>query len=151
LGDYAARFAREELKLDVQTLPVERAEFAPGEFDVIALWDVLEHLDDPLGQFRRLRRILRKGGIMCFNTPDIDSYMARLQGPLWRNFLPPIHITYFGRRSARRLLDLAGFEPIELSVALPRERLLKRLRLYDLLRRWRFSDKLLVFARTIGS
>jgi 2-polyprenyl-3-methyl-5-hydroxy-6-metoxy-1,4-benzoquinol methylase len=150
LGDHAARFAREELELDVQTMSIEQAEFGPGEFDVIALWDVLEHLEDPLEQFRRLGQMLKKDGIVAFNTPDVDSAIARLQGRYWRNFVPPIHITYFGPRSIQRLLALTGFEPVEITVALPRERLLKQLRLYDLLRRWGVSDKLLVFARKSG-
>jgi len=147
LGDYAARFAREQLKLDVQTVPIERVEFSPGEFDVIALWDVVEHLNDPVDSLLRLQRMLKDDGLIAFNTPNVDSYLTRLQGGFWRNFVPPIHITYFGPRSVRRLLERTGFDPVQITVALPRERLLKRLHLYNLLRRLRASDKLLVFAR----
>jgi hypothetical protein len=49
-----------------------------------------------------------------------------------------------------RGIEQAEFEPVEITVALLREKLLKRLHVYDLLPRWGVSDELLVFARTSG-
>ena len=78
----AARHARDALGLDVRELPLEafgagRNGDSPGEFDVVVLADVLEHLDDPVAAIDRCARLLRPGGVLCIVTPDPSSLTAR--------------------------------------------------------------------------
>jgi ubiquinone/menaquinone biosynthesis C-methylase UbiE len=58
---------------DVANLP-----FADASFDLVTANMVVEHLSDPIAQFREIRRVLRPGGTFLFHTPNRNSYLMRL-------------------------------------------------------------------------
>jgi 2-polyprenyl-3-methyl-5-hydroxy-6-metoxy-1,4-benzoquinol methylase len=149
VGEYAAKYAIQTLGLEVTHGTTAAANLPADSFDAVAMWDVLEHLDEPLGEMQLVHSLLKKGGLLVFNTPDVDAYMRRLQGSLWRCFIPPAHIAYFNTKSAERLLERTGFRLLERTFALPRERLLQKLKLLDLFKTLGLSDKMLVFAERL--
>ncbi len=79
-------------------------------FDVICMWDVLEHLGDPLPVISEVLECLRPGGIFCLSTPDFGSAAARLLGRWWWFLTPPEHQSFFNRASLcyalRKVLNL---------------------------------------------
>ena len=79
---------------------LEQAPVSAGSFDAITLWDVLEHVPDPLAMLQRCRTLLRPGGHMFLNVPDLDSIQARLLKNRWPLLLPE-HLNYFNRPSLR--------------------------------------------------
>jgi SAM-dependent methyltransferase len=83
--------------------------YEDGSFDVITLWDVIEHTEDPRLVLERCRALLRPGGILAVTYPDIGSWMARALGRRWL-FLTSVHIVYFDRATIARMLRTAGFE-----------------------------------------
>lgn len=149
IAEQPARFAREKLNLPIQCCWFKDAELPEGHFDVVAMWDALEHFDDPAAELLHAHKLIRDGGLLAFNTPDVDSFIRKLQGSRWRNFIPPQHITYFNVAATKELFRRTGFRPLWFSVALPREALLKKLHLYDLLVRIKLSDKMFVIAEKI--
>jgi len=86
----------------------ESADLAEGSFDIVTLWDVIEHLADPLEELRRIHRLLRPGGVLVVHTIDIGSPFARLMGRRWP-WLMEMHLFYFTRRTLRAMLEKAGF------------------------------------------
>jgi SAM-dependent methyltransferase len=82
LSQYASEYARTRLGLSVHTGTVEDADFPTEYFDVITLWDVLEHLPDPMKALRILWRWLKPEGLLLLNTPNLDSLDARVFGVL---------------------------------------------------------------------
>ena len=48
------------------------------EFDIITFWDVLEHTADPMKNLQECMRILRPGGLLVLNYPDIGAWISRL-------------------------------------------------------------------------
>ena len=78
-------------------------------FDVITMWDVIEHLDDPAAEITKARSLLNPGGIMAIHTMDVDSLTARLMGRRWP-WLMDMHIEYFSQATLRRLLLSQGME-----------------------------------------
>jgi len=78
-------------------------------FDVVTLWDVLEHTPDPHTVLMECSRILKPGGLLIVNYPDIDSLVARLMGRKWV-FLLSVHLYYFTPGTIRRMLERAGFK-----------------------------------------
>jgi 2-polyprenyl-3-methyl-5-hydroxy-6-metoxy-1,4-benzoquinol methylase len=86
-------------------------DFEPGTFDVVTLWDVIEHTPDPAAVIERCRTLLKPGGLLVVNYPDIGSWIARLLKRKWL-FLISVHLFYFDRRTMRQLLEQRGFDVV---------------------------------------
>jgi 2-polyprenyl-3-methyl-5-hydroxy-6-metoxy-1,4-benzoquinol methylase len=78
-------------------------------FDVVTLWDVLEHTPDPKGVLEECRRVLKTGGLLVVNYPDIGSLVARTMGRRWV-FLLSVHLYYFTVPSLTTMLKSIGFD-----------------------------------------
>ncbi len=86
----------------------EQAPLAPGSFDAVSLWEVLEHNPDPVGLLRPLVPLLRPGGILCLSTPNLRSWSARLLRARDPMLTPPDHLLYFSPPSLERLAQELG-------------------------------------------
>jgi 2-polyprenyl-3-methyl-5-hydroxy-6-metoxy-1,4-benzoquinol methylase len=112
LSREGARYARETLGLDVREVPLEsfgegRNGDSPGEFNVIVLADVLEHLDDPVAAIDACAALVRPGGVVCIVTPDPSSLTARAAGARWWGYLPA-HTVLLPRKTLRELISARG-------------------------------------------
>jgi 2-polyprenyl-3-methyl-5-hydroxy-6-metoxy-1,4-benzoquinol methylase len=95
---------------DLAGAPVE-----PGSQDVITMWDVIEHVPDPLAHLAACRRLLAEGGLIALTTPDLGSLTARLYGPRWMGFkLADEHLYYFSRATLRAMLEASGFRVVHM-------------------------------------
>ena len=83
-------------------------DYEAESFDVITLWDVIEHTPDPRAVLDRCRTLLRPGGVLVVNYPDIGSWIARVLGRRWL-FLTSVHLHYFDRQTIRVILGNAGY------------------------------------------
>lgn len=81
-----------------------------SEFDVICMWDTIEHLTDPHLYIKKCFQALNKNGFLHITTGDIGSFNAKLRGAKWRMIHPPTHLFYFSRKSITKLLQNNGFE-----------------------------------------
>jgi SAM-dependent methyltransferase len=102
---------------ELKKLPVTLAtlESVDGEtlYQVITLFDVLEHVTDPRRALVAIYRLLKPGGVIAISLPDIGSVYARLLGRFWHALVPPEHLFYFTRESLERLLAQTGFSVLE--------------------------------------
>ena len=116
LSPDTAEAARRNFGLKVHTGTVDSATFADDTFDVITLFDVIEHLSDPLGDLCKMSKLLKPGGIILQSTPNIDGLFPKLSYKLahrldyWPHPEPPHHLYQFSVRSMKSLLDRAGLE-----------------------------------------
>lgn len=94
---------------DIRCSILEHANFPAASFDVITLWDVLEHVPDPANFMSLCAQLLKPGGSLFVNVPDLDSVQARLLGKRWPLLLAE-HLNYFNRPSLRTCGDLAGLQ-----------------------------------------
>jgi 2-polyprenyl-3-methyl-5-hydroxy-6-metoxy-1,4-benzoquinol methylase len=117
LSPDTAESARKNFGLTVHTGTLDAAGFADETFDVITLFDVIEHLSDPLGELRKIRRLLRPGGVLLQSTPNIDGLFPRLSYKLaqridyWPHPEPPHHLYQFSVRTLTAMVKRAGLEP----------------------------------------
>lgn len=86
-------------------------------FDVISLFDVFEHLQDPKKDLKKLHDVLKKDGLLVIGTGDTGSLLPKLVGRKWTFFNPPQHIFYFNKPLIRKILSDAGFEVVKISTA----------------------------------
>jgi 2-polyprenyl-3-methyl-5-hydroxy-6-metoxy-1,4-benzoquinol methylase len=90
---------------------LETANLPEAHFDVVTMWDVIEHLTDPMRALQQVHRLLKPGGVAVLHTIDIDSLFARLMGARWP-WLMEMHLYYFSRRTLRAMLERCGFRVI---------------------------------------
>jgi SAM-dependent methyltransferase len=98
----------------VQRGTLAEACFEPASFDLVTLWDVLEHLPDPLGELRAARALIAPHGRLVVETQDVNSLAARLLGPGWHHYKHCEHLHHFHRGTLRRALRASGFEPLSM-------------------------------------
>jgi len=110
-SQWLSRYGREKLGMDIKQGTLRGSTYPDGFFDVVTMWDVLEHVTDPLSELREIRRILKRDGILIINYPDIGTWMAKLAGRHWW-FLLSVHLTYFSQDTLKLMLEEAGFKPI---------------------------------------
>jgi SAM-dependent methyltransferase len=115
-SEFASEYARRRLGLRVITGEVLTAGLPAGEFDAVAMGDVIEHLVDPGAALRRVREVSRPGGLLWLALPDSGSRVARRLGRRWWSVLPT-HVQYFTRGSIATLLARNGFDLLEMSTA----------------------------------
>ena len=109
LNEQAAVYARDRMGLNIITGNFLGADLPSHYFDVITLWDVLEHLPDPLPVLQKLSKIIRPGGLLVLNLPNPESWEARRFGPLWIGWDLPRHLNLFPLPLLSSLLEKVGF------------------------------------------
>jgi SAM-dependent methyltransferase len=115
-SEFAARYARERLGLDVLEGGLFETELEPASFDAIVMADVIEHLPRAGEALDRVADLLAPGGVVALALPDAGSRLARAMGRRWWSVLPT-HVHYFTRHSMRTLLAVHGFETLSLTTA----------------------------------
>jgi SAM-dependent methyltransferase len=106
----AVRYARTHFGLRIHHGTLETADLPLHSFDVITLWDVLEHVHQPAHTLAQVRQLLRPDGIVVLRLPNRDSWDARLFGRSWAGLDAPRHLMVPDTPTTQRLLEQAGFK-----------------------------------------
>jgi SAM-dependent methyltransferase len=106
-ADLVARGKARGLQIEQGT--IESHTFVPESFDLVCLWDVIEHLPDPKSSLVEIRNLLKPNGILLINYPDIGTWQAKLAGKrFW--WILSVHLHHFTRASIRNICSRTGFE-----------------------------------------
>jgi 2-polyprenyl-3-methyl-5-hydroxy-6-metoxy-1,4-benzoquinol methylase len=140
LSQDAAAYARREFGLDVEAKPFEEMQIPENYFDVITMWQVLEHLPYPLTTLKEIYRILKPDGLLAVSTPDIGGIPAKILQRGWWN-IRRLHINQFTTKTLMSMLRNAGFKNIcsacykeSISLSMLIIPILKRLKVYKQVR-----------------
>lgn len=105
----AVAYGREHLGLDnLSCGTLIEQHYADAFFDVITLYDVIEHLPDLNGIVAELARILRPGGVIEIRTPDAGHWRTPKDLSVWPEIKPSEHLYYFSHETLTRLFARHG-------------------------------------------
>jgi SAM-dependent methyltransferase len=98
----------------VQKTTLENSSFQASFFDVITSFDVIEHIPDPNALLRKAHEILRPGGVIYLQTPNLAGLNARLLGTRWESLEPDDHVCLYTPISLKRILSRHGFDTVKI-------------------------------------
>lgn len=99
--------------LDVRLGGVEILDPSIEQFDAITLAHVIEHVHHPVEVLQACYKLLKPGGFLWIETPNIAAEGHRLFGSNWRGLEPPRHLVLFTLESMRRALSAVGFSDVK--------------------------------------
>lgn len=105
----AAQLARDYYGLEVISGTLESADLPFSSFDVITMWDVLEHLPSPKQAFQKSWELLKPGGNLVFSIPNLTSFDRYLFGKYWIGWDTPRHFNLFTNETLQELFKITGF------------------------------------------
>lgn len=85
-------------------------DFGQTAFDVVTLWHVLEHVQEPLSFLKRIKAVKRTEGTVVISVPNTDGLGFRFGKQWWFHLDAPRHLFLPNRESMTRLLTAAGFQ-----------------------------------------
>ncbi|MBN2856195.1 MAG: class I SAM-dependent methyltransferase [Halothiobacillaceae bacterium] len=95
--------------LNVRCISADTFHEATAQYDVITLSHVIEHVYDPVGLLKALYAMLKPGGMLWLDTPNLDSKGHARFGRNWRGLEPPRHLVLFGGQTLFGVLQDCGF------------------------------------------
>jgi SAM-dependent methyltransferase len=101
-----------ENNLQLIQAPLQQARAQLGEFDVITLWHVLEHLTNPVQVLETLSHHLRPEGLLIVSVPNFRSWQSALFKGTWFHLDPPRHLIHFEPDTLSSCLQRAGLEKV---------------------------------------
>lgn len=85
------------------------------KYDVVTMFEVIEHLRTPLKDLKKIGEIVKKDGMLVIATPIVDSLHAKKEGLNAANWYVVSHLSYFSFDILRNYLDSAGFKIVEVN------------------------------------
>ena len=125
ISPYAIQSAKKLFNLNVHQGPLQELKLRSESFDVVTMWDSLEHMVDPVAELKEVCRILRKGGILLLDTPNERSLLrviaqmfykisfGTLNYPL-KKLYHRYHLFYFSPSVLKKMMDVAGYDVLTL-------------------------------------
>ncbi len=105
-----AKFAREKLNLNIYDKPIEKIKFRK-KFDTIFLFQVLEHIPNPIEFLKSCKKILKKNGRIYIEVPNLDDALYSVyQNPKFKEFyFRAPHLYYYNKKTLSMLMKKGGF------------------------------------------
>ena len=120
------KFAHENFALDnirLESLD-ESLSYGANTFDVITLWDLIEHLRNPLDCLKRIHYSMKPGGLLVMWTPNVKNAVFLKEN--WVGYKTLQHFYFFSRNSLNQMLEKAGFKIVHLETNKSRKGLLNQ-------------------------
>jgi 2-polyprenyl-3-methyl-5-hydroxy-6-metoxy-1,4-benzoquinol methylase len=120
------KFAQENFALDnirLESLD-ESLSYDANTFDVITLWDLIEHLRNPLDCLKRIHRVMKPDGLLVMWTPNVKNAVFLKEN--WVGYETLQHFYFFSRDSLNQMLEKAGFKIVHLETNKARKGLLNQ-------------------------
>jgi len=123
LSPYASKFASRTLGTEIYCGQLHPAGFADNSFDVVTMWHVLEHVEDPKNYLREIHRVVKPDGLLVIAVPNVHDLVMQLayrairrrKRKLFSVNEKEIHLYHFSPKALRLYFDETGFDCLRLS------------------------------------
>lgn len=86
-----------------------------NHYDIVAMFEVLEHLTQPKEYIFKANHVLRKGGILILTTPNFNNLTRLLLQRKWY-WIHKEHLFYFTPKTLKKLIRDAHFKILEFKI-----------------------------------
>ena len=94
----------------IRVLHIDVSEITLGPYEIVTLWDTIEHITNPIPFLDSIRGLLTKDGVFIFSTPNTDSFEWVTMGTDHIQLLPPGHVNLYNKTNINLLLKRCGFQ-----------------------------------------
>lgn len=112
LSEQEARYGQEQLGVDIRNGTLEKSGLLKDFFDLVACFEVIEHIPDPSAFLDELLSYVKVGGYLLVMTDNFESRVARELGPSFPKWIPHSHISHFGPKTLEGLFTKKGIEVV---------------------------------------
>lgn len=117
LSEISGEYAKRRFKEKVFIGAVEEARHPDESFDIISMFDLIEHIPYPEDIIKESFRLLKRDGIVAISTPNTNSLSHKLMRSRWTHYKAAEHLFYFSPCSISFLLKKYGFTPLQITAA----------------------------------
>jgi 2-polyprenyl-3-methyl-5-hydroxy-6-metoxy-1,4-benzoquinol methylase len=112
IAEQPYKYCVEDLKLPVEH--IDFFKYHPAEkYDIVTMWDVLEHIDKADTFLQHVNEITKSGGYLFLQVPQIDSYFSKRFRDRWK-MMGLDHVNYFSRKTITQILETNGYEVLKI-------------------------------------
>jgi len=123
LSTYASKIASKTLATEIYCGQLHQACFADSSFDVVTMWHVLEHVEDPKSYLSEIHRILKPDGFLVLAVPNVNNLVMHLaysairlrKLKLFSVNDKEVHLYHFSAKTLPAYFDKTGFDCLRLS------------------------------------
>ncbi|MBI4991347.1 class I SAM-dependent methyltransferase [Candidatus Gottesmanbacteria bacterium] len=115
ISERAIKYAKNYFKLNAIIGNFEKHKNRYNYYDVITMFDIIEHFHNPQQIIRKVHQLLKNKGIVIIQTPNMDSLLEKLCRTKWFWLLVPQHLFLFNKPSLSRILTENGFKILNTS------------------------------------
>jgi len=110
LSNYASQIAQKFFGDKITNGSLSQTCFSEEFFDIITLWDYLEHIPNPANELTQVWHLLKKGGLIILSTPNTASWPHKIFKNKWMGYKDQEHLFYFSTNNVIMLLEKVGFK-----------------------------------------
>lgn len=106
-----AKFVNEKLGIKVYTEPIEKTDLSLNSFDLITVFQTLEHIEDPIKFLTKIHKYLKPEGFLCIEVPNIqDALISVFNIESYSDFyFKEPHLFYYSPKTLSLVLGKSGF------------------------------------------
>ncbi len=110
----AINWAKKNLGIKIMFGYFEDLRLKKNYYDAVVLWNVLEHTHDPLRVLKKVRSVLKQGGVVAIEVPVKNKDQLK-------KYYERFHLFEFQKKGLERMLSAVGFKPLYSWVGKPRD------------------------------
>ncbi|MBK8417720.1 class I SAM-dependent methyltransferase [Candidatus Villigracilis saccharophilus] len=112
LSQQEAEYAVKKLGLNVINLPIDQSGLQIASYDLVTVFEVIEHILDPISFIREITQYVKPGGYVLILTDNFRSRMAQSLGPGFPKWIPHTHISHFSPLTLQKAIEAGGLSVV---------------------------------------